>query len=239
MGTSLLITTFNRNHLLLWGLRSIVPREDFEIIVLNDAHDNPDTKDICDRYGAHYIWTGHRHPPGSLKWRVPGFALNIGARLAKYETLILSCAEMYHINDCVDYLSGHGPQVLAIPCGWDDRHGRFLDSLENGFEFNHEKLHILKTELPFLMAVNKGQFFDIGGYDEDFTGQSYDDDDLVDRLIANGCRIIMTEGVCIHLYHDRNVEDKRAPGRLAHNKQLYEQRKGIIQRNTDHIWGRL
>lgn len=234
---SILITTFNRNHLLNYGLSSInYKNQNYEILVLNDGEDDYETKDICKRHNASYIWTGkNKH----AKWRVPGFALNIGAKLAKYDWLLISCAEMYHINNCLEkMLLNIYSRELVICNGWDDD-GRFLTSLENNTDFDYKKLNSLRTQLPFLMLIHKKWFYYIRGYDEDFLGQSYDDDDLVTRLQGVGCYYKKIDTHCVHLYHDRNIADKRDKGRLNFNYKLFQERKNILIRNRNKIWGQL
>lgn len=241
MRASVLVTTFERDELLAFGLASIsnqkiMEKDDVEIIVLNDGYNSPETEEIALLHSARYLWTGkHKH----ARWRVPGFALNIGAQQARGEWLILTCAEIFHINCCLDgLLMTEDQRALSIPQGWDDD-GRFLESLRRGEQFDYTQLKSLKVELPFLMAVHRDTFLGIGGYDEDFTGQSYDDDDLVTRLLGLGCHYRRTEERCIHLFHNRNIADKRSAGRLDHNRKLYESRKGQLHRNQNREWGRL
>jgi GT2 family glycosyltransferase len=146
---------------------------------------------------------------------------------------------MYHVDNCINEMIVsiiRDPMALAIPEGKDDD-GRFLRNLDNMEKY--AECVPLRTELPFLMAVRRDHFIDIGGYDEDFTGQSYDDDDLVDRLQLHGCHYVKVAARCVHLYHPRYCHDKRTHGRLAHNKKLYEERKGTIVRNLDREWGRI
>ena len=241
MQASLLITTFERDELLAYGLASISQQAimdtgNVEIIVLNDGYNSPETEEISLIPSARYFWTGqHKH----ARWRVPGYALNIGARQAKGEWLILSCAEMFHINSCIKgLLETEDEKALSIPRGWDDD-GRFLESLRRSEKFNYTELGNLRIELPFLLTVHRKKFLDIGGYDEDFTGQSYDDDDLIMRLLESGCYYRRTEERCIHLFHNRNTADKRAAGRLEHNKKLFETRQGQVFRNEGRRWGQL
>jgi len=224
---TLIMTTYNRDVLLQRGLMSITSHPWLRILVVNDGVEG-NAKAICERYGADYLFTD-----AANTWRVPGFALNIGVKNCASENIILSCAEIYHMNACCRILRDScGDKTLAIPQGWDDD-GTYV---EHG---TVNKLPILNTKLPFLMALRRNEYMDIGGYDEDFTGSAYDDDDIVGRLVDNGCEYVETDALCVHLYHGRNTENKRATGRHEYNKRLYEQRKGIIIRNEGKVWGEL
>lgn len=83
---SILITTFLRPHLLKWNLISLARQNigfNFETIVLNDGLPD-ETEELCREYeeklNLKYIFTGHRNLSGDMIYRVPGFALNIGAK---------------------------------------------------------------------------------------------------------------------------------------------------------------
>jgi len=232
--SEIFLTTFQRDKLLKLGLESInchtVP-DNCKITILNDGLEET-AKNISKLYGCNYIFTGHRHT-NKLHWRIPGYALNIGIKRSDADIVIISCAEVFHLDNCLEPmidLCTHSPNTLVITEGKDDRNGSFTES-------NYDSLHDLKTELPFLMAMRREHFMAIGGYDEDFTGQSYDDDDLVERLIDYGCHIEKVTSRCVHLYHDRNTENKRDGGRLKFNRELYNSRKGIIKRNQGKEWG--
>jgi len=145
--TSLIITSFRRPHLLQWGLYSLAQQAvpaGFEIIVLNDGlHD--ETENICKEYQRQlnltYVFTGERNLSGENKWRVPGFAINIGAQLSRGEILIISCAEMFHLNDCVLQLTLpllNNSKLLGIPVARDDHDGSFLNQLvSSGGSYNN------------------------------------------------------------------------------------------------------
>jgi len=234
--TRVLVTTFNRDQLLQLGLESIRRwNPDVGILVLNDG-DEGNVQYICDHYKAEYLFTGNNK---HAQWRVPGYALNIGVKYSlEYDIVVLTCAEMWHHDDCLTPMIAAveaDPYALAIPVGKDDMDNRYLPNLDN--EVKYAECQPLKTELPFLMAMDIDRFVEIRGYDEDFVGQSYDDDDLIERLQANGCHYTKVDARCVHLYHPRYCHDKRTAGRLAINKKLYEERKGTVVRNVGREWG--
>jgi glycosyltransferase involved in cell wall biosynthesis len=250
---SILITAFQRPHLLKWNLFSLARQEipfPCEVLVLNDGVPD-ETQGLCKKYqkrlNIKYVFTGQRNLQGEIKYRVPGFALNIGAKLACGDILIISCAEMFHLNDTITYLSKPlilNPKLLATSIGMDDQDASFLEFLEsNGGDFDYEAyLHNyprLNTRLPFLMAISRREFFAIGGYDEDFTGFAYDDDDLISRLQKNGCCLCLTQAQTIHLYHPRHDDNHICSPEMQLNEKLYHERKNQIVRNHGREWGLL
>jgi glycosyltransferase involved in cell wall biosynthesis len=247
---SILITTFQRPELLNWGLYSLAQQLipfDFETIVINDGI--PDyTPRVCRRYQDRlqikYLFTGQRNLKGRMQWRVPGFALNIGARQATGAILIIGGAEIFHLNATVAKLADpliHNPKLLVIPEGRDDLDGSFLEQLINrGGQYDPQQFAAypeLCTLLPFFMAISKAEFMAIGGYDEDFTGIAFDDCDLISRLQKNGCRYCQTDGRIIHLFHPRLAYECFENAEWMYNKNLYYERLDQVARNCDRRWG--
>lgn len=250
--TSLIITTFQRPHLLEWGLFSLARQAmpaGFETIVLNDGILD-ETEVICKQYeqalNLRYVFTGQRNLESGIKWRVPGFAINIGAQISRGDILIISCAEMFHINDCVLQLTLpllDNPKLLGIPVARDDDSSFLNQLVSSGGSFNYssfyEKYPGLNTALPFLTSVSRKEFFAIGGYDEDFTGIGYDDNDLMLRLINNGCRYYQTGAETIHLYHERIWFNQLFDAERNYNRDLYLTRQNQVVRNQKREWGKL
>lgn len=249
---SIIITTFQRVPLLKWGLYSLslqtMPFE-FETIVLNDGLQD-ETEEICSEFkeklNLKYIFTGQRNLDGDPVWRVPGFALNIGVKQSTGDILVMCCAEMFHINDTIVRLTRpifDNPKLLGIPVGKDDRDGAFLEYINkhNGtFELNaYNKCLDLYTKMPFLMTLHRSQFFEIGGYDEDFLGIAYDDRDFIERLLRNGCSYCLTDAATVHLYHPRaeGYYEGDGPSEWDYNKNLFFSRIGKIVRNEGREWG--
>lgn len=91
------------------------------------------------------------------------------------------------------------------------------------------------------MALHRSQFIEIGGYDEDLVGIAYDDRDLIDRLLGNGCHYCPTDAATAHLYHPRAKGYYVGEGPLEwdYNKNLFFSRIGKIVRNEGKEWGKL
>lgn len=249
---SLLITSYLNSHLLKWNLASLARQQlpfSFETIVLNDGLPD-ESEHLCQQYenqlNIRYVFTGHRNQPGHMVYRVPGFALNIGARLARGQIIIISCAQMFHLNHTIPHLVyplQYDAKLLTTSIGMDDD-GSFLTQLEkSGGDFDWDSYFSiyprLNTRLPFLMAINRQQFINIGGYDEDMIGFANDDEDLMERLLFNGCNIYLTQALTIHLFHNRHFKEHGDSPETRYNVHLYRSRKGRILRNQHREWGRL
>ncbi len=248
---SILISTFQRPHLLKWGLYSLAKQEipfTFETIVINDGVAD-DTEAICREYreklNLTYLFTGQRNLDGGIKWRVPGFSLNIGAKQSAGEFLVITCSEMFHLNNTVAGLINplrENPDLLGIPAGKDDTDGSFLKYIEDHEgNFDREmfdRCAALNVYLPFLLSVSRRHFFAIGGYDEDFTGIAYDDNDLVQRLTMHGCSYVHTEAKTVHLFHPRCWVGREVDPGFLFNKNLFLMKKGAVVRNINREWGK-
>lgn len=256
-GVTILIPTFERNHLLCWNLKTLVSQKvqrPIEVIVLDDRH-TPDDEcrklvgEYGERLGAQYVHSGKTK--GSNYWRVPGFAFNIGAKLAKHPRLILCCAEIYHLDETIEALAS----ALDAKCTPRPKHGKYdqgpatralgAQGYINGDDYNAIRAR-LPTEIPFLMGVRKVDYFGIGGYDEDFTGISEEDVDFVNRITAFGCEPLEVPATrIVHLHHTRRrksgalSEDEAR--RTAFNRALLAKKEesGVVVSNQNREWGKL
>lgn len=245
---SIIIPSFKRADLLYYGLRSIreqLIERDIEIIVLNDGILDA-TEDVCNKFGAHHIFTGHRNL-ANLKWRCPGYAINIGVKQSLGSVLLLTVPEIYlNSRDVVEKLYQEikqHPSCMAIPKGYDDINSSFLRHIKNNGNFENyplkQTLVNLHTDYPFCLALSKYRFLEVGGYDEDFTGWGYDDTDFVLRLKNSGSEYHRLYDLSVvHLYHERSrVGITNHQEMLEYNKNLYLTRNGVIQRNVGREWG--
>jgi len=247
---TILITTYKRPHLLTWGLHSIARQDnpyDTEILVLNE-HYCDDTEEIVlkykDRLNIQHIIT--KKAEDKDKWRVPGFALNIGAKMAQGSILFITCAEIFHTNDCIKNMVTHmleNSKILCIPAGKDDLTGHYLARVRetegNPTPKDYDDCGLLNVNIPFLMGVFKEDYINIGGYDEDFTGVGWEDTDFVERMNKYGCRHNQVDARIVHLFHPRIHGDDRSLSLTRHNQTLYAQRRGIVKRNEGREWGKL
>lgn len=257
---SLIMSSFKRALLLDFGLWSIANQSinyDLEIIICNDGiHDN--TESICKKYSKNlnikYIFTGQRNING-LKSRIPGFALNIGVKQSQGEIIILSCPEIFHLNNSINLLITpllNNNKLLSIPREiYFDDNGNTLNYLIKNKTINLPKNLLDEinknpeckqaVQMPFFLGLYKEEFIKIGGYDEDFIGYAGDDNDLMNRLKKSGLTYHKTDSKIIHLYHGQRCDSQTHWDNLewVYNYKLFLERKNILIRNKDRKWGEL
>ena len=245
MVLSIVIPTYLRNELLEIGLQSIIDQnitEPYEIIVLNDAQPD-ESKNICKKFNVRYIFTGQRNNK-ELKWRCPGFAINIGIKKALGKLILITSPEIYYLtpnclNKMIELALTNNKSLTVPEIGYDDVKNTFFNNLD----FN--RCNVLNIEYPFCMIIHKSELLNIGGYDESFTGFAYDDTDIVTRLLANGCTYQKAlNHKIIHLFHGERTAVSRVGlvnkfKALEYNKNLYLKNSNIIKRNINKEWGKL
>jgi len=231
---SVLLTTYNRNDECIKCLNTLKPQitNNIELILLDDWHIKSDKlEQYCIENNFNYIHTGIQKG-GVVKWRVPGYALNIGAKKSKGQYLILGNAEIFHISkDTIQKMQK--TNIVSYP--------RLYDQPRSGVPLeNYKTWKKLEGRYPFFMGVPRDIFFNIGGYDEDFTGYAYEDTDLCYRLELV-IEYTEVDADAIHLWNSRGYNRAHAPNvndkMFQHNKNLFYSRKGITTRNVDREWG--
>lgn len=253
---SLVMATYKRPELLDAGLSSIAKHKrsfEVEVIVVNDGiHDA--TEAVCEKYNkilpVKYFFSGQRNvnPDGIGYSRVPGFALNIGVKKCDSDYIILTCPEIYHIQDSFSLLMHiRTPlQQLIIPdIMYFDDIGSLTGQIKHSpaVPFSHllSKPNNDAVRMPFFMGMWKQKFMDFGGYDEDFTGYACEDNDLIHRLLDSGSSYLRMNAPIVHLYHGPRCDGKVHPEnpQWAHNWNLFQSRKGKFVRNQGRPWGAL
>jgi len=201
MRASVIMGTYKRDGLLDAGLHSMARQRvrDCEIVVVNDGPDTPETRAICDKHGARYILPERN----SAEWRNPACALNVAAQHARGDVLVLTCPEVYQVDDCFEELIAcveADPLALAIPQGKNEHTPGYYTG------HNYSQLQQLNTYLPFCLAVSAAKFNEIGGYDPAFANLTMDDVDFIHRLRMAGCHHRLKDHLrVIHLYHAKQA----------------------------------
>ena len=265
MKISILLPTFKRAELLKLGLYSILLHKikyDYEILVLNDGiHD--DTEAVCKQFSndlnIKYIFTGQRNTNGLLQSRVPGFAMNIGFKRATGDIFILSCPEIYHLNNAIDLITDGvicKPKCMVVPSLlYFDLHNAMTAKMIHEFSrYNSPStvdLNLLvgghKNDgwnghaiMPYCMGIERSAVFAVKGYAEDMTGYAGDDNDFCKRLQMIGLKYYIVDAKVIHLYHQGTGDgcphwDNE---KWVHNYNLFINRKKSVVNQADN-WGNL
>jgi len=246
---SLTMACFQRASLLELGLSSIVKYKvnfPLEIVVVNDGTiDNTEAvvDSFRDRLDIKYIFSGHRNKDGA-KYRNPGLPNNIGVKEASGDIVVLSCPEIYHLNDCLNKIVEpllNNNKLLTIPeFMYFDEIGEYTVNINGiGGTIAREQKGNEAVQMPFLMGMYKTEFTSIGGYDEDLIGYAGEDNDLIDRLKLNGCEHCRVPAQIVHLYHEGACDAQMHwdNPKQVYNVKLYESRKDQIIRNIGKEWG--
>lgn len=229
---SVLLTTYNRLQDTIKCLNKLEEQwvPGMEVFVLDDYHLRNDILEtFCVKKRFKYVHTGMQKD-GKVHWRVPGFALNIGAKMAEGDYYIIGGAEIYHMSKFT-FLSMKETEVASAPVIYDEP----KDS-----RYDYHTYEKLNNKLPFCFGLPADIYHTIGGYDEDFTGYCFDDNDFSDRVLSM-TDFVTVDAEAIHLWNPRGAEnrgDTRITNRAwNHNRQLYMNRKNILVRNEGKDWG--
>jgi len=218
-------------------LRTLVPQltDKIEVFLLDDFHfGSPRLIDYCAKNGLNYVNTGIQKE-GKPHWRVPGFALNIGAKLSTGNYLILGNAELYQMSkDTLEKM--YIPDTITQPRIYDQPSIHTAIGAYKGFK-------LLCNQYPFFMGVPRKAFFDINGYDEDFIGYAWEDTDFSNRIFKTVDKFIEVDADIIHLWNPRGLRVRPDAPNLKNNavnkinQKLYYERIDKMVRNEDKEWG--
>ena len=234
---SIVLTTFNRNPQLFQTLASI-RKQGFEgeVIVVDDgdgAHGYPSARMICESFGVRHIPCRR---PSSAQFRNPALPNNIGIRAATGDIVILQNAECRHEDpETIAKLTAPviaNPNLVVF--------ARVLSMQEDG----SQGMLYCGRENPrpyfFCGAILRQHLLDLRGFDEDFTGAGFDDDDLGDRLGASGIEFVFSDVAVAHQWHPPAGEYTDVPVMRA----LYQEKTAAmlrgelsLARNVGKDWG--
>ncbi len=119
MKISLILPSYNRPGLLNLGLWSISKQKidhKLEIIILNEGGDK-ETEGVCKYYSSKFnIRHIFSNPKNEIRNVV--FSSNIGIKQAKGEIIILSCPEMFHLNNTFELIINpllNDKKIISVP----------------------------------------------------------------------------------------------------------------------------
>lgn len=197
---TLLITTHNRDKLLLNSLERLceLTKPD-ELLVIDDGGIDF-TAEICSRYEdrlpVRYVY--HDNPGPSIC----SFARNVGIKLASYDMIITTEPEIVFITDVIpellatkadnptDVISAGRIHHASVGVGWQSA--------------RHQKPTGLGWVAPYVALYEREWLEAIGGWDESFPGDwGWDDTDLLTRLRLTGHNQKIDNDIqIVHQWHE-------------------------------------
>ncbi len=259
---SLLITTFNRAHLLQHNFERLsqLTKPD-EIIVVDDgSKDN--TREVCQKYEEiidreiKYIY--NNSPQSSICSQ----ARNIGFKHASHDWIVTCEPELVYLTDAIKLMKeAHEDYpndiissgiVYFMPQGYVP--GQDVTNYEKAGDYTPP----IGTEeaigwvAPYTALWNKEWVLELGGWDESFPGNwGWDDIDLLTRLRINGHGQYINLNIkAIHLFHglggDTNFQNEAHFRAKSFNNtatgdetQMTEAELIDLVANRDREWGQI
>ena len=232
---SIVITTYNRNSQLFQTLASI-RRQGFdgEVIVVDNGDlsiGHPSAQLVCEAHGARRIAL---HRPPSTAFRNPAYPNNVGIRAASGEVVILQNAECRHVDpDTISKLVAAVTSTNAV--------------FAHVVALNLDGSILMDYCSPanprpyfFCGAIRREHLVRLRGFDEDYDGAGFEDDDLADRLGASGIEFVFSDILVHHQWHAPAGTYADAP--VMH--EIYQQKLAAmlrgelgVVRNLGRDWG--
>jgi len=235
---SVVMSSYHRSEQLGKTLDSLICQHDvpFEIVVVEDGFDGGLTKAVCDRYPPQLVRYFCRTDRPNVEFSIPTIPNNIAIRQARGKVLLIQPAEIRHVTEG-SILKLVQP-VLSNPCisnfasvsslGEDGKHVCWI--------IHHE---LKPMPLYACQAVDRAAVMYLRGFDEDFVGYGFDDDDFSFRLQCMGVGFMFSKDVVVeHQFHGQYSDMKEQcwkNGDLFRKKMKDE----IPVRNVNREWGRL
>lgn len=216
------------------------------MVVVDDGTD-VQTREICKAYSrsgtasrrisrvrSNLVYLKPYRP--SVVFRNPSIPNNIGIRQAKGDIIILQNAECRHQDpNAIQKLASRVTDSNAVfarvtSLNQDGIKGSLYCGKENPRPYF------------FCGAIKKSWFERLRGFDEDYTGAGFDDDDFADRLKAAGVSFEFTDIEVYHQWHPPvlGMADFSPMQTLYNQKKLAMEAGSIgIERNLGKEWGRV
>jgi len=161
---------------------------------------------------------------------IPGPAFNFLAQKAEGETLVLTNPETVHLANILESIRKNASNnylVFACEAGYVDDFTQKYPNLKYRHHMWYQHSIHNNRMLHFCSAISKKQYFEIGGFDEEYAkGIGYDDNDFIQKIRTNGITPIAIDDVrVLHIEHDRSYNNNS--NLTETNRLLYEQKWGI------------
>lgn len=240
---SIVMTAFNRANLLQGTLASIATQTypNLQVIVVEDGVSlTGETEEVCFNSPIPIEYYCRRNRP-KLDYSNPAIPKNIGIRKAAGEFLIIQCGE-------VRYKTHFDVAHLVKDLMYKEKISNFAlcEALDERGSFKEWYAHPTERGtnwfLDFCQASHREDVLAIGGFDEDYQGYGFDDDDFALRMQASGVKYCWKPDVVTqHQWHP--IADKRPDlseeGRHRYNRMKFDlenKRRGPVA-NEGRNWG--
>jgi hypothetical protein len=212
-------------------------RDDFEIIIIEDYKSHSDNilhnelLKVIAKFNFNFIHICYnRHPVYN-----PSEMFNIGVSRANGEYVILSNPEVLHQENILQYFDEmlilHPLNYIVCPC-------KAIKNVTNDLTFDEHIInndfyqwyaHPIHRNRPyhFCSVLNKMQYININGFDEEYTkGIAAEDDDFIQNIKLNHIPIIFNSTpIVLHQEHHKDRIDTKL---LTINRDYWYNTKKII-----------
>lgn len=244
MKLSVIFGVRNRAQYAKKAIRSIMVqdlhRDNFEVIVV-DFGSEDDLKDYLEM--TKYNNLKFLKVPQAKQYE-RARAFNIGAKHASNRILVFTEADIlfpkYSLRMIRDQIIANEKEITII-------RQKNLQKLETAVIIGKtysdygqilQKIDLdSRAESDGCIVVERPDFDEIGGFDEDYTGESYEVIDLIDRAQDNGLKKCVIEDFnVLHMWHNEFKKEKE-----GYFWELYHRKRNIASpvRNQNKKWGAL
>lgn len=267
MKTTLLITTFNRGHLLNNSLQRLTTLTIPDDILIVDDGGTDNTKQVVEdfksRLPIRYLYNNNP------EWTICSMARNIGVKNTDADIIITSEPELLWVTDIYPQMMEsrkkypdeiisagviyHAQQNTSFSPGLiTDPVNALKSEIVEDYQTEPRSYHpqgyckTLNMQATFVCLYERKWLLELGGWDEAFPGPwGFDDIELATRLRINGInQHICSHMEALHQWHPHLPPHIQGPGAAANDYYFKSKRLDLLGRgdkgliaNQDKEWG--
>ncbi len=172
---------------------------------------------------------------GAPGWLCPALAWNHAFRAASHELIYSISSEVVQDAGNIEKARAMcaGGDVVAFGACHNSKPVNLVTGADPGLLVSSQ----MTRPLGFIACMPRKNVIDIGGFDEEFMGGYwYDDDDFFLRMWQTGLDFVFTDDIHgIHLHHERpGLEGPAGQKGINHNRMVMVRKHG-----KDYVWGDL